>query len=102
LLDGTTLRPLLQGKTLERDHLFFHYPHYAFHQSNRPGGAIRSGQYKLIRRYDDQSVELYDLSNDLGETRNLAVEKPEVAAKLDEQLGRWLKETGAQMPGLVK
>jgi arylsulfatase A-like enzyme len=102
LLDGMTLRPLLQGKTLERDHLFFHYPHYAFHQSNRPGGAIRSGQYKLIRRYDDQSVELYDLSNDLGETRNLAVEKPEVAAKLDEQLGRWLKETGAQMPGLVK
>ncbi|MFW5692624.1 MAG: sulfatase [Thermoguttaceae bacterium] len=58
-LDGTTLRPLLQGERLDRGPLFFHYPHYAWHRSNRPGGAIRSGRYKLIRRYDDQSIELY-------------------------------------------
>ena len=97
-LDGTTLRPVLQGKSLERDSLFFHYPHYAFHKSNRPGGAIRSGQYKLIRRYDDSSVELFDLSEDLGEKRNLARERHELAAKLNEELGRWLKTTGAQLP----
>jgi arylsulfatase A-like enzyme len=97
-LDGTTLRPLLQGKKLDRNALFFHYPHYAFHRSNRLGGAIRSGPYKLIRRYDDNSVELFDLSQDAGETRNLSLEKPEVAAKLNVQLGLWLKETGAQMP----
>ena len=101
-LDGTTLRPLLQGKSLDRDPLFFHYPHYAFHRSNRPGGAIRSGHYKLIRRYDDNSVELFDLSNDLGESRNLAFQMPEEAAKLNGQLGSWLKETGAQLPGPVK
>ena len=101
-LDGTTLRPLLLGQTLARDHLCFHYPHYAFHQANRPGGAIRVGQYKLIRNYDDDSVELFDLSDDLGETRNLAREKSELAAKLDAQLGGWLKETGAQMPTHLK
>jgi arylsulfatase A len=50
-LDGTSLRPLLEGKRLDRAPLFFHYPHYAWHRSNRPGGAIRSGRYKLIRRY---------------------------------------------------
>ena len=100
--DGTTLRPLLQGKTLDRESLFFHYPHYAFHQSNRPGGAIRSGNYKLIRRYDDNSVELYDLSTDPGETTNLSLKEPGQAAKLDAQLGRWLRETGAQLPSPVK
>ena len=101
-LDGTTLRPLLQGRKLDRDSLFFHYPHYAFHRSNRPAGAIRSGPYKLIRRYDDNSIELFDLSKDLGESRNLSLEKPEVAAKLNEQLGRWLKEAGAQMPTPIR
>lgn len=97
-LDGATLRPVLQGKTDVRSPLFFHYPHYAFHGANRPGGAIRSGQYKLIRRYDDHSVELFDLSEDLGETRNLAFQRPELAAKLNAELGRWLKSTGAQLP----
>jgi hypothetical protein len=33
---------------------------------------------------------------------NLANKKPELAAKLDEQLGRWLKDTGAQMPSPIK
>jgi hypothetical protein len=41
---------------------------------------------------------MYDLVDDVGETRNLAAEKPELAAKLDQQLGRWLQETGALMP----
>ena len=101
-LDGASLRPLLQGEKLDRGELFFHYPHYAWHKSNRPGGAIRSGPYKLIRRYDDNSLELFDLTKDVGEKQNLAAQKPEVAAKLDEQLGRWLKDTAAQMPMLAK
>jgi arylsulfatase A-like enzyme len=101
-LDGTTLRPLLQGKGLDRDCLYFHYPHYAWHRSNRPGGAIRCGSYKLIRRYDDNSVELFELSRDIGEKRNLAGQKPEIATRLDRKLGLWLKETAAQMPTPVK
>ena len=102
VLDGATLRPLLTGKKFERGPLFFHYPHYAWHKANRPGGAVRSGPYKLIRRYDDGSVELFDLANDIGEKQNLAARKPELAAKLDQQLGRWLKDTGAQLPTPVK
>lgn len=101
-MDGLTLRPLLQGKNIDRDGLYFHYPHFAFHRSNRPGGAVRSGKHKLIRRYDDNSLELYDLANDLSETHNLALQKPDVAAQLDDQLGRWLKETNAQLPTSMK
>jgi arylsulfatase A-like enzyme len=101
-LDGTSLRPLLQGRRLPREALYFHYPHYAWHHSNRPGGAVRSGPYKLIRRYDDNSLELYDLSRDISETRNLAALMPALAARLDAQLGRWLEQTAAQMPTPVK
>ncbi len=101
-LDGTTLRPLLEGKRLDRDALYFHYPHYAFHRSNRPGGAVLAGQYKLIRRYDDRSLELFDLSADPGEKNNLAASKPDLAKQLDGQLERWLKQTGAQMPEKIK
>jgi arylsulfatase A len=100
--DGLSLRSLLTGKSLDRASLFFHYPHYAWHKSNRPGGAVRSGAWKLIRRYDDDSLELYDLANDPGESRNLSVEKPDVAAKLNGQLASWLKDTGAQLPTTVE
>ncbi len=97
-LDGTSLRPLFQAEKLDRGPLLFHYPHFAFHKANRPGGAIRNGRYKLIRHYDDHSVELYDLHDDLGETNNLAEQKKELAAELDLQLTRWLQETDAPMP----
>ena len=99
-LDGITLRPLFAGRKLDREQLFFHYPHFAWHKSNRPGGAVRAGRYKLIRRYDDNSVELFDLSADIGEQQNLAAAEPELAARLDRELGRWLQETQAQLPTL--
>jgi arylsulfatase A-like enzyme len=101
-LDGMSLRPLLRGERLERDALFFHYPHYAWHKGNRPGGAVRSGAYKLIRRYDDGSLELFDLTRDIGERKNLALKMPKLAGELDGRLGRWLKETASQMPTPVK
>jgi arylsulfatase A-like enzyme len=97
-LDGESLRPLFQGGKLSHDALFFHYPHFAFHKANRPGSAIRSGQYKLILRYDDDSVELFDLENDLGETKNLATTKPDVTRQLKARLLNWLAETKAGLP----
>ncbi len=97
-LDGESLRPLFAGQPLQRDALFFHYPHFAFHKDNRPGSAIRWGQYKLIFYYDDDSVALYDLQHDLAETKDLADSQPEVAAKLKTRLKRWLAETQAGLP----
>ncbi|MDB4331434.1 sulfatase [bacterium] len=97
-LDGQSLLPLLRGKKLKRDALFFHYPHFAFHKANRPGSAIRRGKYKLILHYDDESIELYDLSNDIGETNNLAESRPAVANNLRTSLEHWLNETDADRP----
>ena len=98
-LDGESLMPLRrQNGSLERDAIFFHYPNYAFHGANRLGGAIRQGDYKLIEFYDDSSVELYNLANDIGERCDLSGQMPERAAEMKGALDRWLKDSGAEMP----
>ncbi|MCA9064099.1 MAG: sulfatase-like hydrolase/transferase, partial [Planctomycetaceae bacterium] len=97
-LDGESLRPLFSGGQLSRDALYFHYPHFAFHKSNRPGSAIRRGSYKLILNYDDDSAELYDLASDLEEQHNVADASPDIADEMTQQLRRWLKETAAGIP----
>ncbi|WP_261365062.1 sulfatase [Anatilimnocola floriformis] len=101
-LDGESLRTLFRGGKLQRDALYFHYPHFAFHKANRPGSAIRWGQYKLVLRYDDNSVELFELENDLGETKDLAAAKPDIARKLKDRLLNWLAETKAGLPTAVR
>ena len=98
-MDGESLLPLLrQTGTLEMKAIYFHYPNYAFHGENRLSGAIRKGDYKLINFYDDDSVELYDVVNDVSETHNLLDEFPEKAIEMKADLFSWLKSSGARMP----
>jgi arylsulfatase A-like enzyme len=97
-LDGVSLLPLLKGKPLDRDAIYFHYPNYAWHRSNRLGGAIRSGKWKLIERFDDNSLELYDLEADLSEQSNLADAHGEVAGRLQKKLANWRSQSNAAMP----
>jgi len=93
------LLPLFtESPGFERDSLYWHYPNYAFHKQNRLGSAIREGPYKLIKYYDDDSLQLYDLSQDIGEKRNLAAQSPELAARLAAKLESWLRETDAKLP----
>ncbi|MBN1341972.1 MAG: sulfatase [Phycisphaerae bacterium] len=97
-LDGVSLVPLLKqtGGIADRA-LFWHYPHY--HPGGaKPSGAIRKGDFKLIERYEDGSVELYDLEKDIGEKDNLAAKMPGKAAELRKELDDWLKSVDAQMP----
>jgi arylsulfatase A-like enzyme len=61
--------------------LFWHFPHY--HGSgNIPSGAVRSGDYKLIEWFEDGSIELYNLKDDISEKHDLAASKPEKADEL--------------------
>lgn len=95
-LDGVSLKPILlkQGKMPDRS-LFWHYPHY--HRTT-PYGAIRKGKWKLIEFFEDGSLELFDLDNDIAETKNLASEHPEVARALLQELKSWRGSVNAQMP----
>ena len=97
-VDGVSLTSLLEESgDPARDELYWHYPHYS-NQGGKPGGAIREGNLKLILNYEDDSVELYNLSEDVGEQNNLADEMPEKAVELKNKLVVWLATVDAQMP----
>jgi arylsulfatase A-like enzyme len=96
--DGSSLVPLLKDPTakLNRD-LFWHYPHYHA-GGDGPYSAIRSGNYRLVKFYEDQSTRLYDLDNDIGEQNDLSDAQPKLAKTLHDKLHRWLDSTNAQLP----
>ena len=96
-VDGLSLLPLLQGKSIADRDLFWHYPHYG-NQGGEPSAIIRSGDWKLIHYYEDGRNELYKISEDIGEQNDLATSHPEVSAKLSQKLSVWLKKSNAKIP----
>ena len=97
ILDGVSLMPLLVGGEIRPRSLYWHYPHYG-NQGGAPSAAIRNGKWKLIEWMEDQRVELFDLSEDIGETNDLADIHFQVADQLKAELNRWQQEVGAQFP----
>ena len=95
-LDGVSLVSLLRGGVgLEREALFWHYPHYG-NQGGFPGGVIRVGNYKLLERYEDGRVHLFDLSDDLGERTDLAETRPDRVVSMRQRLHAWYRQTDAK------
>jgi len=97
-LDGVSLVPLLKGGAFAKRDLFWHYPHYAPH-GRGPSSWMRSGDWKLIHRWEDGRDELYNLAEDVGEQNELATKNPEKAKELRARLDRWLSDIGARIPG---
>ena len=85
-LDGVDLMPYVTGARSGAPHqrLFW-----------RTGGgeswAVREGRYKLVR-HRGGAPELYDLETDIGEAKDIAAAKPEVAARLDAARAEWDKQ----------
>ncbi len=95
-LDGVSLKPLLSGgKSLDRQSLFWHYPHYS-NQGGFPGGAVREDNYKLIERIEDGRVHLFDLSKDLSEQTDLASTMPDRVSAMRTRLHTWYKTVDAK------
>ena len=101
--DGVSLLPVLKMEegTFTRESIYFHYPNYAFHRSNRLGSAVRRGDYKLIEWLDDGTFELYNLAEDLEESNDLSDEKPLLAEAMLKQLHDWREKVDAEMPKAV-
>lgn len=96
-LDGTSIVKLFRDESLPARALHWHFPNYT-NQGGRPAGAIREGDWKLVEQYEDGSVELYNISQDIGETQNLKGSEPERAADLRRKLQAWRASVGAHMP----
>ena len=103
-LDGVSLVRLLRDPSadLRRDAIFQHFPGYLGIGKGRwrttPVSVVQSGDWKLMEFLEDGRLELYDLRNDVGESKNLAAEAPEKTRDLHARLREWRKNVGAPMP----
>lgn len=100
-VDGVDLASLLRGArgpTVYRP-LVWHQPHQwgARGPGIEPFTSIRLGDEKLIFFHAGPRFELYDLSDDIGETRDLAPERPERVRVLAGALDAWFASTGASL-----
>ena len=88
-LDGKTLLPVLKGKDREsHDHLYWHW------STNR---AVRKGDWKLAWDKHEKTWELYDMSVDRIEARDLATQHPELVEELTEKWNAWAKTTDVKV-----
>ena len=59
---------------------------------------LPAGPWKMLEYFEDSRLELYNLTNDVGEKTNLASNMPEQAASLRDRLHAWRASVGAAMP----
>jgi arylsulfatase A-like enzyme len=78
---------------LDRANLLWHFPCYT--GNAKPSSAIRQGDWKLIESYETGKHELYDLSSDPSESKDLSGANTEKTTLLLKSLHDWQKETGA-------
>ncbi len=106
IVDGVNLTPLWRDpdSALDRDAIFWHFPGYleAYISETTwrttPVAVIRSGDFKLLEYFEDGHLELYNVTDDISETRNLVESDPEEAERLLHRLHLWRLETEADMP----
>jgi arylsulfatase A-like enzyme len=95
-VDGRSLVPVLTAAGgLDRDAIYWHYPHYNQHPQSFPSGVIRAGDWKLIEAFETGELSLFNLAQDIGETNDLSDEQPAKVAELHAKLKLWRDTVGA-------
>jgi len=93
-IDGVDLTNLFLKKDIERDFIFWHFPHY--HGSMwKPGSALRNNDWKLVELHEENKVELYNLRDDLSETVDVSNKFPEITSRLVSKLNEIKIDLGA-------
>ena len=96
--DGISLCATMVDQTPLQDRpIFWHFPHYG-NQGDSPSSAILEGDWKLIQHFENETLELYNLREDVSETNNIAELHPEITQRLFKQLIDWQKEVEAKIP----
>ena len=95
--DGVSIAPLVKGEnSINREAIYWHFPHYSNHGKQSPGGAIRCGDYKLLEYYENNTIQLFNLADDINEEKDLSVLLPEKALELKNMLHIWQTQVGAK------
>lgn len=84
-------------KKLERGPVYFHFPHFSG-QGGYPAGAVRDGKWKLVENYETGEKELFNLEEDISESKDLKLLQPKKAKKLNDLFQEWLVVIDAKMP----
>jgi len=105
VLDGLSYWKLLTGDgsgSLGRDALFWHFPGYLGAGGGTwrttPAASIRMGDWKLIEFFETGKLELYNLKDDIGETKDLSAQMPDKVKELHDRMLQWRQEVGAKLP----
>ncbi|MEM7386514.1 MAG: sulfatase/phosphatase domain-containing protein, partial [Verrucomicrobiota bacterium] len=99
--DGVSVLPTWENPESgpKREFLAWHYPLDRPHfLGGVSAGAIRSGHWKLIERFDTSENELFHLTDDPSEANNVAAQNPEVVSRLKKKLAAWRREMGTSIP----
>ncbi len=83
-LPGRSLIPALEGRTIEREALFWE------HEGNR---AVRVGKWKLVAKGKKGKWELYDMENDRTELHDLAGEHPQRVREMARLWQQWAEQS---------
>lgn len=111
-LDGESLLPLLSGKhtsQYKNRPLFWHFPAYLEgnakdteqtgpHFRTRPVSVVRQGDWKLIENYETGKLELYNISSDISEKKDLAQQNRKKKEELYRLLSDWKQQVQAPIP----
>jgi len=91
-IDGVSLLPLLDGtaRDLPDRMLFFHWQRRLVPEPY-PNGAVMTPRFKLVN-----GTELYDLLNDIGETRDISAQHPEIVAELRKAYENWWRDVTSE------
>ena len=102
--DGESLVPLFRdpAAALKRKAIYQHFPGYLGAGENTwrttPVSLVEVGDWKLMEYLEDGRLELYNLKDDIGESKNLATEMPDKAKELHAKLQTWREAIKAPMP----
>lgn len=98
-IDGKSFLSTLSDPhaSFNRGPIYWHYPHFS-NQLGRPAGAVRLGDFKLIENYETGEISLYNLKEDISESKDLKALFPEKTAELNALFQKWKKDMKANMP----
>ncbi len=94
-LDGSSIVPLLEGKTLGERTLYWHI---ASRYKNDPCTVMRKGDWKLIQYLLNGQVELYNIKKDQLESNDLSESNPEKVKSLVQEMQQWRKVNNVPLP----